>query len=217
MEILNSFLCNWGSADSNMLLFFLFISFLLGIFGAYLIWGIKIQEKQAQLLEQTSIINGLNDTIVQLEESNNKSNKSLEALIQKNNALSRDISALNDALTKSQESITLNKAIEAHRSLAAEALPVFEQTQATSNQGDDLKKIEGIGSQIEVLLQNAGILSFKQLSETGDDRLREILGSAGNTFLVHDPTTWPLQAALAYEGKWDELAQWQTQLKWGKG
>lgn len=33
---------------------------------------------------------------------------------------------------------------------------------------------------------------------------------------MHDPTTWPDQAALARDGKWDELKKWQDELNKGK-
>ncbi len=81
---------------------------------------------------------------------------------------------------------------------------------------DDLKKIEGIGPKIAEILSNAGIKSFKELSETGADKIRGILEEAGNRYKSHDPETWPQQAKLAAEGKWDELKKWQDELQGGK-
>ena len=33
---------------------------------------------------------------------------------------------------------------------------------------------------------------------------------------MHVPGTWPRQAGLAHEGKWEELSKWQDELDGGK-
>ena len=38
----------------------------------------------------------------------------------------------------------------------------------------------------------------------------------GGMFAAHDPTTWPQQAAMAADGRWDELAAWQAELQGGR-
>ncbi len=81
---------------------------------------------------------------------------------------------------------------------------------------NDLKIVEGIGPKIEELFKTSGILTWKSLSETSVDRLKEILLKAGERFQMHDPGTWARQAKLAYEGKWQELKNWQDQLDGGR-
>ena len=81
---------------------------------------------------------------------------------------------------------------------------------------NDLKIIEGIGPKIEELFKTSGILTWKALSETSVDRCREILNKAGERFQIHDPGTWPRQAKLCYEGKWQELKDWQEILDGGR-
>ena len=81
---------------------------------------------------------------------------------------------------------------------------------------NDLKIIEGIGPKIEELFKTSGILTWKALSETSVDRCREILNKAGERFQIHDPSTWPRQAKLCYEGKWQELKDWQEILDGGR-
>lgn len=81
---------------------------------------------------------------------------------------------------------------------------------------DDLKKVEGVGPKIASLLNEAGINTFAELAATDADKIREILEEAGSRYRVHDPATWPQQAGLAAEGKWDELQQLQDELKGGK-
>ena len=82
--------------------------------------------------------------------------------------------------------------------------------------GDDFKKIEGIGPKISELLQSNGFESFDALSKADPDKIREILAEAGSRYKMHDPTTWPEQAKMAAEDKWDELKAWQDELKGGK-
>ncbi len=81
---------------------------------------------------------------------------------------------------------------------------------------DDLKAIEGIGPKIEKLLIEAGITTWRQLAQTPVSKIREILESAGPNYALADPSTWPQQAALAAEGKWDELTALQEQLRGGR-
>ena len=82
--------------------------------------------------------------------------------------------------------------------------------------GDDLKTIEGIGPKIAELLNNAGITTFAQLADSDDATVQQVLIDAGPSFNRHDATTWNEQAALARDGKWDELKELQDRLKGGR-
>jgi large subunit ribosomal protein L27 len=92
--------------------------------------------------------------------------------------------------------------------------PVAEKKPAAK--ADDLKKIEGIGPKIESLLHDAGIVTFEDLAASSADTVKEILTAAGPRYAIHDPETWGKQAALAAEGKWDELKAWQDEMSGGK-
>ena len=81
---------------------------------------------------------------------------------------------------------------------------------------DDLSKIEGIGPKISELLQEAGIKTFAQLASTKSEKISEILAEAGSRYKSHDPTTWPKQAKLAADEKWDDLKKLQDELKGGR-
>ena len=81
---------------------------------------------------------------------------------------------------------------------------------------DDLTKVEGIGTKIEELLNRSGISSYKQLSKSTIKKLKQVLEDAGSKFSMHNPGTWPKQAKLAADGKWEELTAWQKELKGGK-
>lgn len=72
---------------------------------------------------------------------------------------------------------------------------------------EDLKIIEGIGPKIEELLNREGIHTIEQLADTSIIRLAAVLKKAGPRFQIQNPTSWPKQALLAKEQKWDELEQ----------
>jgi large subunit ribosomal protein L27 len=85
-----------------------------------------------------------------------------------------------------------------------------------SGKPDDLKKVEGIGPKIAEHLSAAGILTFSDLAGASVESIKEILTAAGPRYAIHNPTTWPMQAGLAAEGKWDELKKWQDESDGGK-
>ena len=77
---------------------------------------------------------------------------------------------------------------------------------------DDLKKVEGIGPKIAETLNAAGITTFDELSKTKPEKISEIIEDIrGN----HVPNSWPKQAKMAADGKWDELKEWQDTHKGG--
>jgi len=94
---------------------------------------------------------------------------------------------------------------------AEEAAP-----EAPAAEADDLTKIEGIGPKVKEMLTGKGIPTFAALSTTDAAKIKEILTEAGGVYQAMDPTTWPEQAKMAAEGKWDELKKWQDELDGGK-
>ncbi|SKB52457.1 hypothetical protein [Dyadobacter psychrophilus] len=81
---------------------------------------------------------------------------------------------------------------------------------------EDLKIIEGIGPKIEELLNREGIHTIEQLADTSIIRLAAVLKKAGPRFQIQNPTSWPKQALLAKEQKWDELDQLKKLIISGK-
>jgi len=82
-----------------------------------------------------------------------------------------------------------------------------------TGKADDLKKIEGIGPKIAETLVAAGIATYADLAKAKPAKISEIIeGVRGN----HVPDTWPQQAELAADGKWDELKALQDKLDGGK-
>ena len=81
---------------------------------------------------------------------------------------------------------------------------------------NDLTLVEGIGPKISELFNNSGVNTWYDLSQCSEVKCQEILNSGGKRFEIHKPKTWPQQAKLATEGKWQELKDWQDQLDGGK-
>jgi hypothetical protein len=78
---------------------------------------------------------------------------------------------------------------------------------------DDLTIVEGIGPKIKLILNEAGINTFKELSETSPEYLSELLRAKR---LPNVPVTWPEQARLASLGDWDGLKTLQQNLTAGR-
>jgi len=74
---------------------------------------------------------------------------------------------------------------------------------------NDLKIVEGIGPKISEILQENGIKTWWHLAETNPDKIKEHLKAAGSRFQMANPGSWPKQARMAAEGKFDELQKWQ--------
>jgi predicted flap endonuclease-1-like 5' DNA nuclease len=70
---------------------------------------------------------------------------------------------------------------------------------------DDLQVIEGIGPKIAEILNAKGILTWHHLSRADAADILDALHAAGPSFKMHDPRSWPEQAALLTEGRWEEF------------
>jgi len=94
-----------------------------------------------------------------------------------------------------------------------EAKAAAPKAKKATGKADDLKKIEGIGPKIASTLVEAGIATFSDLAKATPEAISEIIADVrGN----HVTDTWPAQAQLAADGKWDELKKWQDELDGGK-
>ncbi len=89
-------------------------------------------------------------------------------------------------------------------------------TAKTDVKANDLTIINGIGPKVKVLLNKAGIVTFKQLSTTKVTTLRDILSEAGSRYKLINPGTWKAEAKLAAAGKMDLLKEFQAQQRAAK-
>ena len=95
-----------------------------------------------------------------------------------------------------------------------EAAPETQKEETPATEADDLKKIEGIGPKIAEVLTEAGVTTYKQLSSMERDAIKAILDTVA-TLKSKEPKSWPQQAQLAADGKWDELKVLQDELMGG--
>ena len=119
-----------------------------------------------------------------------------------------------EAVEETVEEVTETVVEEVEEAVEETVEAVEEVTETVAP--DDLKKIEGIGPKIASILNEAGIMTFAELAGAEVDKLKEILEGAGSRYKAHDPSTWPQQAGLAAEGKWDELQKLQDELDGGR-
>lgn len=94
------------------------------------------------------------------------------------------------------------------------AAVVEEVAVAEEVSADDLEIVEGIGPKIAEALSEAGVTTFAQLADMTPEAIQEIVSAAG--IGSKSPATWPQQAALARDGKFDELKAWQDELNGGQ-
>ena len=82
---------------------------------------------------------------------------------------------------------------------------------------NDLEIVEGIGPKIAGILNKRGITTWETLAETTPETIFNLLiEDGGEQYRIHVPDTWPAQARLAFQGKWDELKALQDKLTGGK-
>lgn len=108
------------------------------------------------------------------------------------------------------------EAAEAARKAAEEAAaaPVMDVSTSSEGADDIVKWIEGIGPKIGEVFAAAGITTFAQLADADVEKLKVIL--AEHSLASHDPATWPQQAALARDARWEELKKLHDELNGGR-
>ena len=104
---------------------------------------------------------------------------------------------------------------------AAASAIVFDAAAAKAAFGkkirdNDLTVVEGIGPKIQELFHNFDVKTWASLAATSVAKCEEVLESGGARFKMHNPKTWPEQASLAAEGKWQKLKDWQDALDGGR-
>jgi small subunit ribosomal protein S2 len=114
------------------------------------------------------------------------------------------------------------KAEPAKKAREIEETPVEAETKAETSpkkekqaDPDDLTKVEGIGPKAAEALVNAGLGTYAKLAKSTPEEIKEVLTEASSRMAHLDPGSWPKQAGMAAEGKWDELNDWQDKTKAG--
>ena len=103
---------------------------------------------------------------------------------------------------------------EAAPKATAEKKPAAKKAapaKANKDAVDDLTKVEGIGPKAAEAFNNVGIITFADLAKTKVPALQKILDESEGRFGAMNPGSWPKQAKMAADGKWDELQKWQDE------
>ena len=195
-------------ADHTMeILLMLLVAFALGLLLGYILWSryrnlyMELEEEHGKLKNLHTELEkdhaSLRYKAEQLEQEN-------ETLKKKNRSLEADVFMYKGKIERLQS----GGGQETSSKMAMGA--------AGAGTKDDLKKIEGIGPKIEQLMNAAGIQTFRQLAQAPMEKLKQILDEAGPRYKLADPGSWAKQAALAAQGKWDELKKLQDNLSGGR-
>lgn len=220
------------------------IIMLLGSFilGGLLAWALMLKYKKlsAELktelateievnkgnIERQKRVHSLETKISMLEEKNSAlriqlssvdiSEARIKSLRDQNLLLEKEMLAI-----KAQKKEEVSKPAEAtdttsNENVTTETKPIAPSYSHIKVENTDLKKIEGVGPRIQEILNEKGINTFSDLASKTVEEIKEILLSEGPQYKVHDPGTWPTQAGLAKDEKWEELAAFQSELKAGK-
>jgi predicted flap endonuclease-1-like 5' DNA nuclease len=189
----------------------LLAAILLGLLLGYIFWyryQALYNELEGQHEDLNNRFKSLEEEFAALKYKYDEAVKDSKALKSSLNSCEADKATLNAQLARLRDAS--GQGDDAGK-MALGAVPV-----TAKKASDDLKKIEGIGPKIEQLLNNAGIHSFRELAETNVERIQEILDAAGDSFRLAKPNTWPKQAEMAADGRWDELKAWQDELNGGR-
>lgn len=100
-----------------------------------------------------------------------------------------------------------------------EALPVDAQEELTIKQEafqrlteDRLQIIEGLGPKMEAFLQRLSVNTWTDLARQDSSWLKIKLEEMDPKYRILQTDSWPIQAAMARDGQWDELIQLQKVL-----
>lgn len=83
------------------------------------------------------------------------------------------------------------------------------------NGTDNLEIIEGVGPKIAHLLRSNGVGTFALLAAASQAALKAILNKGGPAYDIANPETWPEQAGLAAQNRWQDLRNLQERLDAG--
>lgn len=196
------------SSHTMEILVMLLVAFLLGLLLGYLLWYryrkmyLELEAENGRLGAKLTDLEKEHASLKYQHDELEKDNKAHRSKIR---ILDADLAILQGKLDKLEAAASGGGDINVANPLVGAVV-----------EPDDLKKVEGIGPKIEQILNDGGIHTWRQLSQAKVEDLKKLLTEAGNRYKTHNPTTWPKQAGMAADGKWDELEKYQDYLDGGK-
>jgi predicted flap endonuclease-1-like 5' DNA nuclease len=197
------------TADLLFIIIVLLIAALLGFLIGYFLEKGRCKKKCDILDEEIASLNG---KIRKLEEEKLKLQSDIRKAEEEKVTLQSGVRRMDDEIATLK--LTIEK-LEKEGRLLTEKTPLkAAEVPHASVVTDDLKVIIGIGPKIARLLINRGITTWKALSETSPAVITEILlKDGGESYRIHNPETWPHQALLLNEGRWEELKDLQSTIE----
>ncbi len=149
---------------------------------------------------------------------------------EKNNEYSSDVALLKGRIRECEAELESNSKAKKSSTGGSEILSAASGFVAGKDSGvsgiasdkftvlkeDNLQVVEGIGPKMNEFLRNNGIKTWGDLASKKSKDIKALLDKEGNKYRIINPETWPIQAALARDGKWDELISMQKQLDTGR-
>jgi predicted flap endonuclease-1-like 5' DNA nuclease len=179
----------------------------------------RLRSRITELEQATAETDRLRSRIAELEQATAETNRlrsqvaELEHATAETNRLRSQVEELRAELARGEETRQDDSAAAEREADVSEAAAVL----GSRVKLDDFTLIEGIGPKIASTLNDAGITTWKQLSESDPSELRRMLTEAGPRFRRHDPVNWPTQAALLAHGRWQEFKDLTTKLREQRG
>ncbi len=140
----------------------------------------------------------------ELDEMKAKHHQQAENLNELRQEIGEERTAKNKRIAELEAALAAQKAAPAPMATAAPKAAVAKD--------DDLEVVEGVGPKVNELLRGAGITTWRQLSNTSPDRIREILHAGGERFRILNPNSWPKQAKLLADGDMDGFKKYADYL-----
>jgi predicted flap endonuclease-1-like 5' DNA nuclease len=195
------------------------LSFLVGLLVGWLLeWLIDFFYWRRRFRSAESANKGLQARLDAVRTGQNALEGQLASCKEETEAKDRELAALHARLQETETALAAARAAQLQEASRAQelALQLVAAQAAVPPEPQDLTRIEGIGPAISRVLGEAGIVNYAQLADATVGRLREVLDAAGPRFRIAQPTSWPQQARLAAEERWDELQALQDSLTAGR-
>lgn len=192
----------------------------------------KVMEAIDDLKEDMDKMKTQINDLVSFKEKHMSEYESMKSDLASNKDSIKELQKLNSEIDELKKKIddhsheSLGKELVAIKSKLSEidersAPPAFNPERAEKALGkkikeNDLTLIEGIGPKIAEILHKQHISTWQELAKTSPEALKAmLLKEGGDSYVVHDPASWPTQASMASEGKWELLKEYQDYMVGG--
>jgi predicted flap endonuclease-1-like 5' DNA nuclease len=203
-----------------------FISWSMGLFVVAVLFWIWIRRDDLAANREEAL-KAAEDAAKRAEDLAAKAKDKAEAELDKGKGkieiLAEDVKSsteqIAEALDETVEDVS-EEAEDAVEEVTDEAEDVVETVaeeveEATSDEPDDLSKVEGIGPVYQDILKDAGVTTFAAIASKSQAELEQIIKDAGKRRPA-SIETWAEQAEYAAKGDWDGLQKLQDSLDGGR-